>query len=466
MKRRLSFLTTAIVAVMLCPLALAGNNAELVRTFVCENTLYTYVDMAETNQPVTKAEARVGEQIFSAVGRMETVLQVGSPITYLLLLDNSTSMPEFRGEVNAFAQALTQTSGENTRYILATFGDDFVVRSEDVLADALADEIAAIPFDENVTRLHTAIDKALDYLDALPRQGNELRSVLILSDAVQYDPTGGIPYEELLERIGSSDTMLHVMGVGDDTEALDRLMRLATASGGTGWVLNQVSPEETAAQLAEYTGHFHVMGFDLTTGTFDGGNETVTVTFSSGGELLCKASDTVVIPAMDSSTESSAPQLPDDVPTEVGTSDASAIKPTQENTAISVWVIIAIAVLAIGIAFICVLFLRRKKLVAASDSIVRGVYMRLEILRGAALPEKTEFILSDELTIGKGCDISFDSNVASKCCARVFIADDGVYLESISSQDEICVNGLPIQTVALHSGDEITVGNVVFSLKF
>ena len=87
-------------------------------------------------------------------------------------------MPPFREEVAAFGAALAQTSGENTRFLLATFGDDFGLISGDVSAGQLAEQIAAIPFDETVTRLHTSMDHALDHLEALPREGNELRAMV------------------------------------------------------------------------------------------------------------------------------------------------------------------------------------------------------------------------------------------------------------------------------------------------
>lgn len=123
-------------------------------------------------------------------------------------------MPAFRQEVDAFAGSLAQSAGENARFIVATFGDVFSVTGEDVPAGELSEQIGGIPFDEKVTRLHTAIGQALDYFEKLPRERNELRCMVILSDAVQYDPDGGIPYEELLERVSHSDVILHSTGLG------------------------------------------------------------------------------------------------------------------------------------------------------------------------------------------------------------------------------------------------------------
>lgn len=154
---------------------------------------------------------------------METVRRAGSPVTYMLLVDNSNSMPPFREEVAAFGAELTQAGGENTRFILAAFGDDFDLISEDVSAEELAERMDSIPFDETVTRLHTSMDHALDYLESRPREGNELRAMVVLFDAVQYDPNGGVRYEALLERPKASDVMLHSVGFGDDRASLDKL---------------------------------------------------------------------------------------------------------------------------------------------------------------------------------------------------------------------------------------------------
>ena len=92
-----------LAALCLCVSALAAGSAELVRTFVYGDTLYAYVDITGTDQPITKADAKIGAQTFPASDTLRTVRQAGSPVTYLLLLDASTSMPGYAAEVRAFA---------------------------------------------------------------------------------------------------------------------------------------------------------------------------------------------------------------------------------------------------------------------------------------------------------------------------------------------------------------------------
>ena len=467
MKRFFSLLTAAVLAAALCGQALAAGSAELVRTFIYENTLYTYVSLTGTDQPITKAEAKLGNQTFPADHKLETVRQAGSPVTYLLLVDNSNSMPPFREEVAAFGAALAQSSGENTRYILSTFGDDFSLVSEDVSAGELAEQLSAIPFDETVTRLHTSMDHALDYLEALPREGNELRAMVVLSDAVQYDPNGGVPYETLLDRIEHSDVMLHSVGFGDDAASLDSLGNLAGASRGIHQVIG--TPRAAAALLSDGLGDLFVTGFDLSGCTTFGEDQTVSITFAAGGELVCRAESTVDIPAVDNEPAYPAPQTPGTALPAKEPGDAPAAAPAQSKEQLSVGILAALAVVVVVlVTIVCVQRLRRKK-VPAPTAEPSGIYMRLEVLQGELVEPKSEFTLDRELIIGRDetCDIVFDSSAVSHRHARIFTADGVVYLEDLSSQNGTCVNGLPIHmAVVLHSGDEISVGDAVFCFKF
>ena len=269
--------------------AFAAGSANVVRTFVYENNLYTYVELNEIERPVTQVEAKIGGQSFSASGRLETVRQAGYPITYLLLVDNSNSMPPFREQLLEFCQGLSEASGENTRFVLAAFGEEFQILDEGLTAETLEGPLSEIPLDETETHLYSSIDEALDYFEGLPRNGNELRAVVVLTDGVQYDPLGGVSYEELLERVRHSDVMLHSVGFGSDSEALDSLGQLSEASGGTHQVLSQsLPPKEASEALSDAGGRLMVTSFDLTGCSAGGQAEEISFTFAANGTLLCR----------------------------------------------------------------------------------------------------------------------------------------------------------------------------------
>lgn len=360
--RKLASIALAFgLALLMCASAGAEGSAEIVRAFVYDGTLYTYISMDGVDRPITKAEAKLGGQSFAASGRLETVRQAGSPVTWLLLVDNSTSMPAFREEADDFARQLAQSGGENTRFILATFGDAFRVAGEDVPADRLAEEMERLPFDERVTRLHTAIGQALDYFENLPRERNELRCMVILSDAVQYDPAGGIPYDELLERVSRSDVMLHSVGLGGDKAALDRLGRLAEASGGLHQTAGERPMADIAGALAENGNGLFVTGFDLSGYPSEGGTEGVSVTFVSDGALICRAEAQVELPEQEGASKpQTLPDLPEaQGPPEGGTAPAPSGNPPAQRDREIPLLPIAVGGLVLILAAV-IIWIRRK----------------------------------------------------------------------------------------------------------
>lgn len=483
--RRLTSIFLALLLVgLMCTGALAAGSVEIVRAFVYDGTLYTYVSMDGMEKPVTKAEARVAGQTFSASNRLETVRQAGAPVTWLLLVDNSTSMPAFRQEVEEFARNLAQSGGENTQFILATFGDTFVVRAEDISPEGLPVEMEQIPFDEQVTRLHTAIGQALDYFEEMPRERNELRCMVVLSDGVQYDPTGGVPYEELLERVSASDVMLHSVGLGGDQEALESMGRLAEASGGLHQAVDTQTVAEAAVRLAENSGGLYVTGFDLSVLTTEGGTEQVSVAFASDGKLICRAEAQVELPQQtgetggqsDSQTPAQLPESPAEMPEGGGAGPAAPDVPSREGPSMGLIAGIAIAALTlIATAVILTQKKRKPQVVSEPGPAPReeqaGIYMRLEVVRGglAGGQSQKELELRNELIAGTApaCDIVISDGEAAPRHVRLFSMEGAVYAEALDASCVTLVNGEEFQKARrLRSGDEITAGSTVIRLKF
>ncbi len=475
MRRFASLLwTLALAAALACP-ARAAVSAEIIRAFVYEGTLYTYMRLENTDQPITRAEAKIRLQSFPASARLETVRQAGSPVTWLLLVDNSTSMPDFREEAEAFAESLSASSGENTRLILATFGDAFAVVNGDVPPDDLKGAVAAIPMDEHITRLHTAINQALDYFEGLPRERNELRCMVILSDAVQYDPSGGVPYEELLERVSGSGVMLYSVGLGNDQASLDSMGRLAEASGGLHQVLGEVSPEDAGTALAEFGEALFVTGFDLAGCSAPIGETAVSVTMAAGSELVGRAETVVDLPELEGvSGEAPAPSqtLPPSSESQSGAASGSAAAPEPFEEDDPAWVFPAAAFAAVlAVLAVVLLVLRRRQAAAVlpAPETVRGVYMRLVVLEGALASGPEELELTEPLFIGSdpGCTIVLRAGDGEERHARVFLTGGAVYLEDLQTPGGTMVNGTRLDLPrVLRSGDSVTIGGLTFQLKF
>lgn len=473
MKRILPLLMAALLLPGLSLGAAAAGQAEIVRAFGAGETLYTYVDLGEGGQPITRAEATLDGRTFQTTGRLETVRQAGSPVSYLLMVDASTSMPGFQEDVVGFAESLAEHSGENTRFTLATFGDGFQVIGEDVAPEEVPEQLAGLQYSEPITQLHSAIGQALDYFEGLSRQGNELRSLVVLTDAVEYDPQGGIPYDTLLERMERSDVMLHAIGFGDDRAALDRLNQLVQASDGSQWEIGEACTADQAAdQLVEYNGRLFVLGFDISGYVSDGEEQPLSLVFSSGAELVGQAESQVALPVSQDPGTEPEPDSGSELPAPEPGGGAPAAQPEApeeqpENSALPLAIGIGAAVLVVILA--AVVLSRRKKPEEVPQPAPAGIYMRLEVVRGAQRTERTEFTLRDELHIGRdpACDIAFDDETLSLRNSRVFLDQGAVYLEDLQSQNGTRVNGTPVYApVRLRSGDEISVGSASFRLKF
>lgn len=294
---------------------------------------------------------------------------------------------------------------------------------------------------------------------------------------MQYDPNGGIPYEELLKKVEQSDVMLHSVGLGDDIQALESLGKLAGASGGLHQVLDEaLSPQSAGAALADASGNLFVTGFDLSGGAFSGGTGKAAVTLASGGELLCRAETEVELPEQEETAESAPDRsLPDAGHTASGVQPEEAATAAESSrSAAAVWIIPAAALgAALFILILAVLLRRRRrrrKTVPASveESALTGIYMRLEPLRGdLAAGQGTDLELREELLIGSSpaCGIVFASGGIEPQHARVLLSGGTVCLEDLGGGT--LVNGIPVTApAALRSGDEISVGEAAFRLKF
>ena len=480
MRRIVSLCLAAALALSLAVGARAAAAAELERAFVYGDTLYTYVDITGADQPITKADAEIDGRTFPASGTLETVRQAGFPVTWLLLVDNSNSMPPFREEVTAFAQELAAACGENTRFSLASFGDQFTLLEEDAAAEQLSEAMAEIPMDETVTRLHSSIDAALDYFDGLPRSGSELRCLVVLSDAVQYDPNAAVSHGELLERINSSGVLVHSVGFGTDAEALESLAALTEASGGIHQVVgDSLTAADAAAALAEDAGALYVTGFSLAGFTPAEETAQVSVTFASGGELLCRGTAEVEFPTGEASEE--VPEEPAEEPLPPPAEEAVPVGGTAPDSGeaapasggVPLPLLLGGAAALVIAAAVLLLLARKRRgpapAPAAEPAAEEGIFLRLEVLRGDYIGGTTEFTLVRELVIGReeDCGIPFADASVSRRNSRVFLAGGAVYIEDLSSQNGTCVNGERISMARqLRSGDEISAGDVSFRLKF
>ena len=248
-------------------------------------------------------------------------------------------------------------------------------------------------------------------------------------------------------------------------------------------MMEDVTAAEAGSALAEDSGRLFVTGFDLSGLSSEGGTEQVSVTFAAGSELVCRAEAQVELPKLTGEGGTGAdvqppvqlPEPPAQTQNGIGGGSTSTANPSASSQGISPVIIVGIIAVA-GIAIVSGLLVRKRRSApAASDPVPqeeqRGIYMRLELVRGelAGRRDQQDLELCDELIIGAdpACDIVVQSGDASPRHVRLFSVEGAVYVEALDFSGAAQVNGEELQgDRRLRSGDEITVGSTVVRLKF
>lgn len=90
----------------------------------------------------------------------------------------------------------------------------------------------------------------------------------------------------------------------------------------------------------------------------------------------------------------------------------------------------------------------------------------LELKKGVGAPPRTE-LAADTLVMGRSpeVDLPVDSEQVSRQHARFSRLDDEYQVEDLDSRNGVYVNGLRVHLAILREGDELQVGNLVFTYQ-
>lgn len=500
--RHLKILLSLCLAMLLMPVsAYAAGEVDVVQTLVQDDTLYLWMDTSALSDPVTQVNAETNGVILPVAGTLQTVAQVDGGSYCIFLLDRSGSMPKHKQEILDFMDAYTATCPDDSKYALATFGDEFELVADDLDGEDLAAALDRVSYSTQNTRLYEGTAKALDHLAKRQRRGGEIHSLVLLTDGVEDAPSSAVTFEELLELAGEAGVLLHAVGFGDDQASLEKLQAIAESGGGRCGVPGaELSPAALAEQMTEEMNLLRMATFDLSGYTGPKGPQSVKLTLAAGAQLLGKTEAVANLSGGTGSGMETQTVLPEEGPEEkdhtpptaeekkpeappaeeafpevnAEAQDAAAAE-KEEASAVSGIVIAGVLVAAAAVILAVVVFIKRKKRAQTEQSSEasvsldndpnQGIYMRLEVEQGTYIGEQTDFGLVDELLVGLGGHIAFSQLPA--CSARIFAAEGVVYIEPLEFVQEVCVNGLPIAMPnILRSGDIITIGETRFCLKF
>jgi len=128
--------------------------------------------------------------------------------------------------------------------------------------------------------------------------------------------------------------------------------------------------------------------------------------------------------------------------------------------------IILVVLAVIVVVLIVLLLIKRNKTIPSTSD---GIVVHLQVLSGELIKGAKNIKLTDKMIIGsaKHCDIIFADSTVYPENTRIFLQDNLIYIEDMKEKSNTYLGGMKIHSAnRLRSGDEISIGNVRFILRF
>ena len=456
------------------PSAKAASLVEPASAFVQGERLTVFLPLGDGTE---QALFQTGGRQFPAARGVQSLAESGLPVTYYLLVDTSTSMRGAQEDIRAFAESLAEQSGEGAGFGLLLFGDSFsavLEPTED--SGAFLSALDDTAFDAQRTDLLRGILDGIEYVSSAERVTGGLTGLIVISDGVPDGADGGPDAEKVRQRISDAqETVIHTLwinsGLAGAPQGRDLLASIG--SGAHPCIEKSGGTRDAAAEIAGYTDGLSAVSFLLETepSTPVSGDLFFQSAEEDGEQLLyyAKLADIPVLLAQ----EDFAPAAPSALPAPQGSqpsspdpSSAVSAVPEPQDSA-KVWAYcMGIAAALLAAACTAAVFYKKHRRQTPGT---HGIYMRLETGAGKYAGKKTEFFLTDELTIGRSrkCDLVWKDRMTSPVHARVFLRDGLIFLEDLGSETGTFLGGMRIyQKNRLRSGDEISIGRSSFRLRF
>ena len=525
-KNRVCIITAALILFLFFPAKLlaapgAPNSfAEVKSAYCIDGSFYSFsalrdqVDASQLAVSVTLAG-------FPNQEEMQFASAAGSPMHYLLLVDQSTSMQPYRSLVNAFAGSLAASAGPDVTYSVAEIGAEFAVRL-DATDDAtlFSQAVQELSYEALASNICGGIVDALNYLSANPAPGGTLTNLVILTDGTPYLPASVEDREAILADAAATagqalletpETLVHPITFR--TCEAQTALALQNAAGHHAMVQTQQQARDAADALLSTVQALYVTSCSLDN-TSSGSRQPVQimVTDSTNSVELSVIQDIAMLPiSLSAPSATGIPLEPEPEPgtepepepepepgtepepgpetepepgpeteteaeTETGPetepeaeveseAEAEFASPAAAHEETPLWWAIGLSVLLAlvlgGIILGCIRLLKRKS--------QYGIPVKLDILTGSLAKACRVYYLDEQLLIGSGrnCDMIWKSSTIPSVCARLSLKDHVLYLESCSDAAEITVSGMRVHGISrLRSGDIVTIGEIAFRLLF
>ena len=458
-----------------------------------------------------------------AQGTPALVSETEATSQYLFLMDLSTSMPDYQQWILSFSDALFARETQPVKVSIAGFGDRFELLEEGMTSsDEVRRAIGNLHYDHTATNLSGCLAQALRYMAETPVGDGVVENIILFTDVIPW-PDQANGWEEEAAAITQDlaqapEVIFHLAAFG--SQGNDGLREALSSGKGVSLSITSRSEAEAAGvAVAQQVDSLYTLtlqpNMDLKEPRLEGqlfyqeeDGSTVFLDLDNIRNYPVALPEEVVVPTEEPANppepeptlepeptavpepESSAPPESSPPAEETVTSEPQ-VESSQESSAPPVssgpaapevpageeeasfppiWMIAAGgAVAVLAVAIVLLILSRRKKRASPREAGTPGIAMKLEVIQGKRKGKQVVFTLANPLTIGSAasCDIVWNDPEMDSVCARIFLNEQGVFIESVSPRTQVFVEGILIHgSNRLRSGDRVTVAHSTFCLRF
>lgn len=497
MMRKMSSVLAALALLVLLPISAMAAQEQPVAvrsSYMTGDTLYAFAQFNQEAPEELEVSLFINNSKQLESAHPEKLADTGATVHHLLLVDSSSSMLDYSGQLSNFAKNLVENSSR-AEITLATVDSQFRIVAGNLTSwPQVQSALQGLRYRNDGSDICGGVAAALEYLGEQVYAQGDLAQLVVISDGKPWYADDAQVQSEKMQAANTLATQtmeiwpevivstLCLQQWEQSTEAV-----LSQGRGlhlqSTGFAQAKQAGEELAAFTASlYRLSFPIRGYQDTQVLADsvrlsvennwyslGAVRNVLVTPAALPELPTQAAEETIPQPEDGTQEATGPE------TETTAPEAETTVPETEPTVLETvpetaepenanWMFLAAAAAAVLVVLVVVIVLVRKK--KAQKAAIR---LRVEFLSGAAGNSKKIYYLSKELLIGSGkqCDIVVRDSGVAPANTRIFMQNQMIYIEDLDSPTGTLLNGMRIfSSNRLRSEDEITVGNTTLRVLF
>ena len=513
MKKWIVLLLLLLLGVPVQALEVTSGPCQVTSAYYNGETLYAFL---EGQPPEEMGLLLNNAQV--AQGTPTPVSETEATSHYLFLMDLSTSMPDYQQWIFAFTDALFAQETQPVEVTIAGFGDRFELLDEGMTtSDEVRKAINGVHYDHTATDLSGCLAQALRYMAETPVGDGAVANIILFTDVIPW-PDQGDGWEEEAAVITQDlaqapEVIFHLAAFGSQGNN-DLREALSSGKGVSLSITSRSEAEAAGVAVAQQVDSLYTLALqpnmDLAEPRLEGqlfyqeeDGSTVFLDLDNIRNYPVALPEEVSAPTEEPANspepeptlepeppavpepESSAP--PESSPPAEGTvTSEPRVESSQEPSAPSVssgpaaskvyageeeasfppiWVIAA----GLIVFIVAVALSQRKKRTTLKEAEVPGIALKLEVFQGKPKRKQVVFTLVNSLTVGSAasCDIVWNDPEMDSVCARIFLNEQGVFIESVSPRTQVFVEGILIHgSNRLRSGDRVTVAHSTFCLRF